>query len=124
MFKHLSPIKKLLFIDDEISLCEMAPLIFDHYEVLTFVESAGIIELITSFRPDIVLLDIKLGDVDGAEICREIKSLNLSENIPVVLMTAGFITEKDKECGADGYVEKPFDLIELKELVQRLTQCR
>ncbi|MDN3585976.1 response regulator [Pedobacter aquatilis] len=117
----MNPIKKLLFIDDDISLCELAPLIFDHFEVLTSVESAGILELITSLMPDIVLLDIRLGNVDGARICQKIKSLDISANIPIILMTAGYISEKDKKSGADGYVEKPFDLLELKELVQRLT---
>lgn len=115
-------IKRILFIDDEPSLVEMAPLLFENYHVLTALGANKIEELLVTFNPDIIFLDILIGDLDGAAICKELKSSQMFSHIPIVLMTAGFIREKDKECRADGFIEKPFDVEVLRALVRLLTE--
>ena len=66
--------------------------------------------------PDLVLLDIMLPEMDGLEILRELRSLPLTKNIPVMMLTAKG-TEFDKVCGldagADDYLAKPFGMMEL-----------
>ncbi len=100
----------------------MAALIFDQYQVLTLEESSGVIGILTSFQPDIILLDIMLGDTDGSLLCRKLKSNPAFSHIPIVLMTAAFIKERDKECGADGFIEKPFDLGAVNALIELITK--
>lgn len=100
----------------------MAPLLFENYQVLTALSANKIEELIVSFKPDIIFLDILIGELDGAAICKELKNNNLFSHIPIVLMTAGFIKQKDKECGADDFIEKPFDVEALTMIASLLTK--
>ena len=73
--------------------------------------------------PDLVLLDIMLPEMDGLEILRELRSLPLTKNIPVMMLTAKG-TEFDKVCGldagADDYLAKPFGMMELVSRVNAL----
>ena len=105
----MKPIKKILFIDDEPSLLELAPLMFDEYEVLASDAAGSILDLIKNFNPDIILLDIFMRMGGGLEICQTIKSHPEYASIPVLLMTAGTIKKEFYQYGADGIVEKPFD---------------
>jgi two-component system cell cycle response regulator len=61
--------------------------------------------------PDLVLLDVALPDHDGFWVCRELKGLEQTRHIPVVMLTAmGLPSDRDRalEAGADGYIVKPF----------------
>lgn len=98
-----------MFIDDESSLLELAPLMFDEYDVLASDAASSILDLIENFNPDIILLDIFMRMGGGLEICQTIKSHPEYASIPVLLMTAGTIKKEFYQYGADGIVEKPFD---------------
>ncbi|WP_316831684.1 PleD family two-component system response regulator [Pedobacter aquatilis] len=113
--------KKILFIDDEPTLLEIAPLLFEDYQVLTTSDAAAVLELIASFEPDVVMIDIIMGIIDGNTLCRQIKTHPRFSTLPVVLMTAGFLQQKDKLSGADGYIEKPFDIVSTLSLIELLT---
>ena len=72
-------------------------------------------------RPDLVVLDNKLKDGFGHELCSEIKANDLTKHIPVIL-TSGYADLADlaQQCGADAYLAKPFDVDALIKQVHEL----
>lgn len=66
------------------------------------------------------MLDILLGDKNGINICNSIKQNEKYSDIPVVLMTAGFLLDKHKLCEADGFIEKPFNVEDTLAIVNML----
>ncbi|WP_316760074.1 PleD family two-component system response regulator [Pedobacter aquatilis] len=114
------PIKKILFIDDDTSLLEVAPVLFNSYQVYATSECNSVCDIIDKIKPDIVMIDIMMGFISGVEICAAIKQNPKYSLIPVILMTAGFLLDKHKHCNADGFLEKPFDFDETIALIERL----
>ncbi|NCN40948.1 response regulator [bacterium] len=77
----------------------------------------------SDFQPDIVFADILLQKKNGYDACAELKSDSQLKSIPVVLMWSGFMEldqDKFEACGADGQLEKPFDVAQLRKVVQDL----
>jgi two-component system cell cycle response regulator DivK len=72
-------------------------------------------------KPDIVITDINLPDIDGYEITHNLKTDKATAHIPVVAMTAN-VMKKDREnvfgAGCDGYITKPIDVDELPEQIE------
>ncbi|MDF2985083.1 MAG: DNA-binding response regulator [Eubacterium sp.] len=114
--------KKILVVDDEPSLRDLVELILkrEKYEVATAVDGKTALALADSFKPDLILLDIMLPDMSGHEVC---KKLNIHRRIPTIMVTAKHETI-DKvlglELGADDYVTKPFEIMELMARIKAL----
>ncbi|WP_316850485.1 response regulator [Pedobacter agri] len=115
----LAPIKKILFIDDEPTLLEIAPLLFDEYEVLASDKAESIVRFILEFKPDLILLDVIMGTISGVNICKAIKADSNHSHIPIILMTAGVVKQEFYQSGADEIVEKPFDTLAVKALIDK-----
>ncbi|MCQ6959136.1 response regulator [Mucilaginibacter aquariorum] len=109
--------KRILIIDDDEDILEILNVIFQEagYEVIlsnTGV-AAGHIEEI---RPDLVMLDIRIAgsNKSGTEMCRELKSNYETKNLPVMLISAeANLHQIAKDCAADAYISKPFDINDL-----------
>lgn len=70
-------------------------------------------------QPDFLLLDIWMSGTDGREVCRKLKSDVKTKSIPVVLFSAGNDVETSSlAAGADGFLEKPFDIADLLAVVK------
>ncbi len=72
--------------------------------------------------PDLILLDIMMPEIDGIEICRQLKSDPETENIPVIIVTAKGEPKKVEEAflaGCSDYITKPIDKIELLEKISK-----
>ncbi len=92
------------------------------FEVCGFENGAGFFEAIKE-GPDLVLLDIMLPDMDGMEILRRIRADKDTEELPVILLTAksGRMDKiRGLDSGADDYITKPFDVLELISRVKAL----
>jgi DNA-binding response OmpR family regulator len=106
---------KVLVIDDEENVCELITLYFEKggYEVICSGAGAEGIDTVRSQKPDIVILDLMLPDMDGLDVCREIRR---TSSVPLIMLTAR-VDEVDRvlglEMGADDYVTKPFSPREL-----------
>lgn len=93
------------------------------YDVVVAVDGAIGIDMASSEKPDLILMDMSLPEVDGWEATRRIKSSAETENIPVLALTAhAMATDRDKalEAGCDDYDTKPIELPRLLEKIERL----
>jgi DNA-binding response OmpR family regulator len=102
----------ILVVDDDADLAEMVTILLTRSGMCVHNLSSGngLTETIISFRPDIILMDIYLGDHDGRELCRSLKTGDY-KSIPVILYSAGHITVASvKASMADAFIAKPFEL--------------
>ena len=109
--------RRILVVEDEYSINDglTFSLRKEGYDVRSAFNGKAALELVESFKPELVLLDLMLPDMDGFDICREI-----SKNTYVIMLTArGEIFDKivGLELGADDYIVKPF---EMKEVLVRI----
>jgi len=106
---------KILLVEDEPKVCELikAYLVKDGYDVTIAGDGRNAIEQAQLYKPDLILLDLNLPELDGLEVCRTIRK---QSNVPIIMLTARD-EEVDKvvglEIGADDYVTKPFSPREL-----------
>lgn len=110
---------QILIVEDDVDLAEMLNAYFrvQGYEILTATWGEDAVRVAQEMIPDVVLLDIRLPDIDGYEVCRQIRQHRRTKEIPII-----FLTEKrersDKlaglELGAVDYITKPFDIQELR----------
>ncbi len=111
--------EQILIVEDDIDLAEMLNAYFrvQGYEVLTAAWGEDALKMCQEVIPDVVVLDIRLPDIDGYEVCRQRRARRRTENVPII-----FLTEKrdrgDRlaglELGAVDYITKPFDIQELR----------
>ena len=111
---------KLLLIDDETDVQYSFRRIFDSPDIELFTASSGEegLQLIPKLRPDLVLMDIRMGGITGMETLRRIRQMDTK--LLVILMTAYGTTQTAIEAmklGAYDYLLKPFDVPKLKEIV-------
>ncbi|MBJ7599863.1 MAG: DNA-binding response regulator [Candidatus Nephthysia bennettiae] len=116
---------RVLVVDDEDHILELARLYLarEGYQIETVSDGAQALARFGQVKPDLVVLDIMLPNVDGLTICREIRKLS---QVPIIMLTArDEVTDKvvGLELGADDYLTKPFHPQELvaraKALVRR-----
>jgi twitching motility two-component system response regulator PilH len=93
------------------------------HEVLTAMDGEEAVQLTVEMHPDLVLLDVILPKLNGYQVCRQIKSMPETADIPVAMLTRK-AKESDRqwgmEQGADEYITKPFDANDLLAAIERL----
>jgi len=120
------PGQKVLVVDDSWTELTMiaAPLRNNGFEVVTAVDGDEALEKVFKERPQCIVLDVVLPKQNGFQLCRRLKSLDVSKHIPIILLTSKN-TALDKSWGlrqgADMYMTKPFNENELVDNVRRLT---
>lgn len=117
--------KKILIFDDDTVILEVITIIFEEggYEVEISETSHDIIDKVSAFRPDIILMDNWIPNIGGVEATRLLKSHEEFSKIPVIYVTANNdIAALAASAKADDYVAKPFNLEDLEEKVARLIQ--
>lgn len=104
---------KILLVDDSTELLEVFTMIFtsNDFEVQTASDRKTLQQELSTFQPDVVLMDVMLGGLDGRELCKEIKQNNPDRKIAVILLSASpEVLKEYKKYGADDVIEKPFDI--------------
>ncbi len=110
--------KKIYCVEDDSNIRELVEytLARTGFEVSGFENASEFFAAIAADMPDLVLLDIMLPDKDGSEILAELRSNPATETLPVIMLTAKS-SQVDKiralDSGADDYITKPFDIMEL-----------
>ncbi len=115
---------KILLVEDDhsIAVSLVDGLCAAGYEVVRVAEGAAAIEFEALEKPDVVLLDLGLPDMDGRDVCRVLRSRS---SVPIIMLTARsdeFDRVLGLELGADDYVTKPFSFRELVARIRALTR--
>ena len=113
---------KILVVDDEELLVKgiRFNLQNEGYEVITGYNGMEAVQLVQSQQPDLVVLDVMMPEMDGLTACSNIRVFS---DVPIILLTAK-ADDMDKlmgfDCGADDYLTKPFNVLELKARIRAL----
>ena len=111
--------QKILIVDDDENIAELIALYLtkECFETKIVYDGESALNEVSSYKPNLILLDLMLPGIDGYQVCREIRKNN---NVPIIMLSAkGETFDKvlGLELGADDYMIKPF---ETKELVARV----
>ncbi len=107
---------KVLVVDDELTVRDVLTdfLSDEGYEVILASNGEEAIALAKEEEPHAILLDISMPKMDGIAVCKRLKADEEMRFIPVIMMTGlAYVKAKAIEAGADDFLNKPFDLIEL-----------
>ena len=117
--------KRILIADDEANI--VAPLEFlmqqAGFEVATVGDGVAAIAMATSFKPDLILLDVMMPLKNGYEVCQAVRADPRTHSIKIIMLSAkGRQVEvaKGRELGADAYMTKPFSTRDLVSKVREL----
>ena len=113
---------KILVVDDEKTLVKGMKFNLENegYQVECAYDGAAAVELARNEKFDLLILDVMMPEMDGLEACMRIREFS---NVPIIMLTAKS-EDADKlmgfECGADDYLTKPFNILEMKARVRAL----
>ncbi len=114
----------ILVVDDEAGVRESIRMIFENdYSVLSADSGKGAIKLIREELPEVILLDVKMPQMDGMETLRKIREIN--SQAKVIMITATKTVKNAVEAmklGAEDYVTKPFDVDEIRMIVKKTVE--
>lgn len=112
-------ISRILLIEDDILFRQAIQLLFEEIdkEVILAGHGASGLEAATNQPVDLILCDFRLGDMQGDEVIRQLKSNPATRQIPVVLMTGNIAVIDVSRSGADYHLAKPFQVSELISLL-------
>lgn len=116
--------KEILVVEDQEELRKLQSLLLSSrgFRVSEAQDGKAALDCLAKSKPDLVLLDIMMPEINGFEVCQHIKSNESTRHIPVIMVTA----KKDREdmeraekAGADGYITKPFKSALLIDTIRR-----
>ncbi|MFF5382517.1 response regulator [Pedobacter suwonensis] len=115
-------VKKILIVDDDENIHDIIKLIFEeeHYHIKGILNAneSELERTIADFRPDVILLDILIGQHDGRDVCNRLKNNAETSSLPVILLSA--VNMDNLNCLPDDTIEKPFDITDLQQKVKAL----
>ncbi len=121
-------LRKLLIVDDDPSNIHLLASIFDEsYEIAFAMNGKKALEIATQQRPDLILLDVAMPEMNGYEVCKCLKKDTLTADIPIIFVTAhSNISEEiyGLELGAADYIKKPFNMASVKVRAQNQIELK
>ncbi len=110
----------LIYDDDQEILLLCKAILSKEYHVEILSRCENVINDIELLKPAVILMDLWIPEIGGEQAIAEIKKNESTKNIPVILFSANAdIAAICKKINADGYIEKPFDIITFKEIIQQ-----
>ena len=102
-------------------------LMAEDYSLLEAIDGKDALNVLKTARPDLILMDINMPDMDGYTLTALIKSLPGFERVPIVALTANVMRgdkERTLEAGCDGYIQKPLDIDQLTREIEKFLSRR
>ncbi|MBB2144162.1 response regulator [Pedobacter sp. LMG 31464] len=113
--------KKILIVDDSTDILEALALLLnlEGYNVKTVDNGYFLTNAVKLFKPDVILLDVMLGLLDGRKLCDELKHMSETAHIPIIMISAthDLSSLTTGSCGANDFLPKPFNIDQLLEKV-------
>ena len=116
--------KRILLVDDEPDFVETVEFFLSGSDYQVFVAKNGkkALEQVKMNKPDLVLLDVMMPEMDGLEACKRLKNDPTTNSIPIIMLTAKGRKEDVVDAiaaGANSYIVKPFNLSDLLERIEK-----
>jgi len=125
--------KKILVVEDDRDISELITYNLERegYEIACLYDGSQVVDFVYKRKPEIIILDLMLPEVDGIEICRTLKSDADTKHIPIIMLTAKS-EEADVvvglQMGADDYITKPFSpkvlVARIKAIIRRIADVQ
>jgi len=119
----------VLIVDDEPLTCDMLAgfLLPDGYNTVLAYDGPEALQKVKEYPPDVILLDVMMPELDGYEVCQQLKSDKRWQHIPIILVTA--LSGKEDllegfKIGADDFITKPVDRFELRARVRSMVRAK
>jgi two-component system cell cycle response regulator DivK len=118
------PATKILYIEDDFQNRVLVRRVLEASGFSVIEAETGVegIQLAQELKPDLILMDINLPEMDGYQVTAHLKKLGTLAHIPIVAMTANVMKgdrEKTQNAGCDGYIPKPIDVDRLPEQINQ-----
>lgn len=120
--------KKILLVDDSRTVLMMEQMILQNgpFELLTATDGIEAVEKTLTEKPDMILLDIIMPNMNGYEVCRKLRKEEITNQIPIIMVTTR-AEEKNVEhafqSGCNDYITKPINPMELRTIVSNYLCC-
>jgi two-component system, cell cycle response regulator DivK len=119
----------ILYVEDnpENRLLVRRVLMAEGYEVIEASNATEAMTTIKTQRPDLILMDINMPEVDGYTLTMRIKTMPEFQTVPIIALTANVMRgdrEKSLEAGCDGYIQKPIDIDTIVSNIERYLRKR
>ena len=106
--------ESILIVDDNLTNLKLTRLLLEpeRYNVRTATDAEAALEILKTFQPRLILMDIQLPGMDGLELTRRLKSNSTTRQVTILAFTASAMKkdeEKAAEAGCDGFIAKPID---------------
>jgi two-component system, cell cycle response regulator DivK len=116
--------KVIFYIEDNIDNRTLIRRILtaEGYKVVEAGNAREALETLRTLRPDMILMDINMPEVDGYTLTAQIRGIEGFESMPIVALTANVMRgdrERSPEAGCDGYIQKPIDIDLLPQQIER-----
>ena len=125
--KELSDCRILIVDDVKANVDVLVGALRDEYKLSVAIDGEGALRSIEKSPPDLVLLDIVMPGIDGYEVCRRLRAAAATRELPIMFLSS-LEDVKDKtrgfEVGANDYVTKPFEVLEVKARVRSLLKAK
>jgi two-component system cell cycle response regulator DivK len=114
----------ILYVEDNVDNRTLVRriLLSEDYQILEAVNAVEALKVLETNKPDLILMDINMPDMDGYTLTSKIKTTPGFERVPILALTANVMRgdkEKTLEAGCDGYIQKPLDIDQLLREVER-----
>ena len=115
--------KKILVVDDEISICMLLHnFLSENYEVSTMNSALEALDWLEGNLPDLIISDIQMSKMDGYEFLAKLRQRGFTKHTPIIMLSGRAESKERIKCyrlGAQDYLTKPFNPEELEELVKK-----
>lgn len=114
---------RLLLVDDDASVVSLLRTLLelDGFEVALATDPDQVLKRIEAERPDLVVMDVYLSNVDGVELLRQLRTMPEIAETPVIMTSGMDVSDRCMEAGANDFALKPYSPPELIELIRRHT---